>query len=538
MSAQGEGLTKDIESLQQPLPDLLSEYGSEQISLYGVTGTPEELIKMCPVPHENMTTEAKNMFLVMAMNESEVMVKQEHMLYFKEVTQSRGVELKVAARQEAEHSSTKSTSAEILLNSLSSNSTEEAIEEHTETLAKTEHAAIALEARNKEQEESLHAQNEKVFEDSSDYLPEEVLTQDETTTERMDEWLTQLRLEYETRGLDNKTENLEGSQIIEEEAPNDVAAATPQVYKPSGGHNKLKAEIEVETSEPEPKVAAKPLKAQNEGLAFIEPNKPDTGIHNANQQSLFIQDVSVFSAKDTKSATPFIEEVSTAGEIGDLSVDEDLENIFANVSEDMPEEPFFYTAEVSKSTVDIAPVMPRAENEKDAVETISFDELLPDAQGFRPVESQNLLGEVDRYIENEEALEGTDKLHAKSLIMEIESKTRELAGLYSGTEEISSEETDELRVSLREACTELFACLGIRQDQEALDRFIHTIIHHQESPESVEDTTGNNRHYLNEEKRTSELKSAFFFKLSFSQVETTSLRLLGYFALKSKHVTA
>jgi hypothetical protein len=536
MSAQGEGLTKNIESLQQPLPDLLSEYGSEQISLYGVTGTPEELIKMCPVPHENMTTEAKNMFLVMAMNESEVMVKQEHMPYFKEVTQSRGVELKVAARQESEHSSTKSTSAETLLNSLSSNSTEEAIEQHTETLAKTEHAAIALEARNKEQEESLHAQNEKVFEDSSDYLPEEVLTQDETTTERMDEWLTQLRLEYETRELANKIEaDVEQSQIIQEEEMSEVAAAKPQENQQSDEYDELRHQVEAETKDAEPKVATKPLKVQGEGLAFKEQSTADTNSRISRQQSLFPEDVPAVFTKNEEAPLSIVEEASSEGGAKTPLIDEDLENNFASADEGMSDDPF-YPAESFKNTADIAQVTLQSENEKDDLETISFAELLTDAQEFYSVEPSDLLGEIGKYIDSDEALENTDKLNAKSLITEIESKTRELTELYSSSKEVSPEETDELEELLKEACTELFVCLGIRQDEETLDRFINTIVQQQKSSEIGEDTADKGRQYLSEEERTSELKSTFFFKLSFSQIETTSLRLLGYFAIKDRRL--
>ncbi|MBA3758616.1 hypothetical protein H0X10_03230 [Candidatus Saccharibacteria bacterium] len=191
---QGEAI-HTAETIQETIPDLMVEYHAEQISLYGVTGTPEELIKYCPVPHDQMTIEAKNMFLVMAMNESKTEISEKHLPYFQKITESRGVELNVTVRIE----------------------TEAPVEVESKELKTQEKIAIVqttVEPIKAPHREPVHERPFKIHQPAKDipttnlhdykitenYDKEPLIRDvDETTTDRMDAWLTQIQHEYEIR---------------------------------------------------------------------------------------------------------------------------------------------------------------------------------------------------------------------------------------------------------------------------------------------------------------------------------------------------
>lgn len=80
------------------LPDLMAEYADEEMSFLSFNGTPEELLKLCPVPHDQMTLEAKNTFLINIMNASGASIKEEHVPYVMEVLTASNQEFNLQVR--------------------------------------------------------------------------------------------------------------------------------------------------------------------------------------------------------------------------------------------------------------------------------------------------------------------------------------------------------------------------------------------------------------------------------------------------------
>ena len=77
-------------------PDFLDIYHDQEMTVFGMTGPLHVLAEACPIDlHDpRVTLEAKNEFVVKAMNESEVAIRSEHEAYFSQVLQKHGLERK------------------------------------------------------------------------------------------------------------------------------------------------------------------------------------------------------------------------------------------------------------------------------------------------------------------------------------------------------------------------------------------------------------------------------------------------------------
>ncbi len=188
MASTLEQIVPSVESIQPEKPDLILEYPDQQVTLFGITGTIEDLLKMCPVPSGSMTLEAKNMFVVMALNEAEVPIKQEHMSIFEKIVESRGVELKVSVLTTEEPAA--------LAKPLN-------LEPDHESLTKTDvnNELRAATVDNEVNSRALSSKNELEVQQtlsSPINLNETVVDPkpDEATSLQMDAWLTQMQAEY------------------------------------------------------------------------------------------------------------------------------------------------------------------------------------------------------------------------------------------------------------------------------------------------------------------------------------------------------
>lgn len=99
MKIRGEGF-RPPEAMSHPVPDLLAEYGHEQVSFAGVTLTLAEAIVICPVDEKDMLPEDIGMIAAGMLNEAGIAIKEEHLGYFQEVIEMRDEDLKVTVRPE------------------------------------------------------------------------------------------------------------------------------------------------------------------------------------------------------------------------------------------------------------------------------------------------------------------------------------------------------------------------------------------------------------------------------------------------------
>lgn len=88
----------DAELEARVLPDLMAEYADDKMDFIGFTGTPGELLKFCPVPHDQMTLEARNTFLINIMNASGASIKEEHVSYATELLEASDQEFNLRIR--------------------------------------------------------------------------------------------------------------------------------------------------------------------------------------------------------------------------------------------------------------------------------------------------------------------------------------------------------------------------------------------------------------------------------------------------------
>lgn len=77
-----------------PQPDLLEAYSDREITVFGITGTFQDLTAMCPVDLSDprITREAKNKFVVKAANEAGLEIEPEHETIFTRVIEEHGLE--------------------------------------------------------------------------------------------------------------------------------------------------------------------------------------------------------------------------------------------------------------------------------------------------------------------------------------------------------------------------------------------------------------------------------------------------------------
>src|SRR5579859_7876668 len=79
-----------------PQPDLLDIFAEREVTIFGITGTFEELAKMCPVDlsDASITIEAKNEFVVKAANEAGLEIEADYEPIFSKITRQQGLERK------------------------------------------------------------------------------------------------------------------------------------------------------------------------------------------------------------------------------------------------------------------------------------------------------------------------------------------------------------------------------------------------------------------------------------------------------------
>lgn len=86
------------------IPDLHAEYGQEQVTLFGIEGTIDELRDLCPrkaqLDNGEVDRHKQNAFIVRALNESGAAVKKEHFSYISESLAAEGIEVKIIIREE------------------------------------------------------------------------------------------------------------------------------------------------------------------------------------------------------------------------------------------------------------------------------------------------------------------------------------------------------------------------------------------------------------------------------------------------------
>lgn len=414
------------------MPDLMAEYSSEYLTLYGVTGTPSELLKMCPVPHEAMTLEAKNNFLAMAMNESGSAIKKEHIPYVQKVVESRGVELKVTVRETPPTSEIADCFSEYGKNhKVSQNS--EGLDTLIDPVEREVFRNSTIDTP------SLKKIETKVMERAFDSAT------DETTTDQMDMWLTQIHQEYEVHKL-----RLEEKTI----SPLPIKVGTNSTTK---GESAFSA-----TSD----TAAIPLKISSE--VFIPSSSArqiivENKVPNSREITPSAQTATTPSEHDKIDAFPdnhapfhdFSTEYGSTGIEPDVDITS-MESIdFSTVSEPLD--------------IDFKVL---AENDRH----ITLDELLPDFECENESDVPDLLtDQIMKYVEVELAQPEIAKATV-ILITEIKSIAYELAELQDDTDEEKTDEVNQLLRSLEEVCVELLDKLGIIYDEETKWQFIQTMI--------------------------------------------------------------
>jgi len=90
---------QEIAGEELPL-DLLQELGEEQVTIFGITGSLQDLAKMCPVDlaDPRVTPEARNVFVVKAMNEAGAVIAERYEKIFTSTLEGLGIERKIIVK--------------------------------------------------------------------------------------------------------------------------------------------------------------------------------------------------------------------------------------------------------------------------------------------------------------------------------------------------------------------------------------------------------------------------------------------------------
>lgn len=428
----------------------MAEYSEQSISLYGVTGTPEELLRMCPVRHENMTVEAKNMFLVMAMNESEVPIKEEHMPYFREVTESRGVELKVTVQEIA---STPPVPPKLV----------QAPRQHNETFS--DRIAVTVTA-NKDLLRSKTAAKEAILpqpnvivvvsEQPSTDAGIEVYV-DESTTGQMNEWLTQLRSEFETRSHDLDAMSLfDHSETTPGEVPGVASLQTASKIpakeppRPQIKNNPMNPSLLVKRTYDfltQDDTLLQDLKAEH------EPSLMDTAEKEVGQ----------FVLAEGLGPTDVYYPVGSI-ESDEVWISAEYEALLNGV-----------THENRQPVLGVNGVSTNSEQQRK--DLLTFAELMPTVQEeLSEMQPEYLIDRITSYVRHDDTITESVARESTVLITEINALTDELVLLSTKPEFVSPENKEQVEERLHELCQELLEILGVESNDELLRKFILTII--------------------------------------------------------------
>lgn len=502
---QGEGIHTS-EVLDQQLPDLMAEYSGQTISLYGVTGTPEELLRMCPVHHENMTAEAKNMFLVMAMNESEIPIKEEHMPYFREITQSRGVELKVTI-QEAPSALSEPRSLDDMPGQ---NNKDASSESHSPTSAVSEDASRIGRFTTENHVAFPPDVVDGVSGQSKPDGSKEVCV-DESTTVQMDTWLRQTQLEHEDRshhlGTNILFERIETTPDEAVVVPLSQSGVIQTVRKlPAKEAPPLRLQEEDIGSSLLVEITYKPLEQDDtllqSSMATGEPRPMDAAAE-ASEQPIPAEGLELLDVYDADDST----------ELEQMWTDE-YERLLSNV-----------TCENEQPLLDISGISASAEQQPK--EILTFAELLPDGRrelsGMRP---EHLIDQIASYIGQDNLIIESAVETSAVLIAEINALTNELVSLSREAEFQNTEIREKIEERLHDLCDELLEMIGARGSDELLKKFIFTIISEKVTAIKATETGGRTYDFLHERKMFT------LHSLAFSlQAKLPSFQLLGRYAL-------
>ena len=458
---QGEGIGAG-EVISRPLPDLMAEYSEQIISLYGVTGTPEELLRMCPVNHGNMTREAKNMFLVMAMNESEVAIKEEHLPYFREVAESRGVELKVVVQEappilpvtpspvQAPHTHNEKQPANIA-------ATVTAREEPL-------HGTTIVEAVAAPQPQAV----EPIKNRQSDADAGHELEADESTTGQMDEWLKQLNIEYEIRSHDLSVKPIFEQSVNPEDIPVNVPPQAA-VFRAAD------------------KVAPGKLPILQIEQIVLNPPTPVENAYDATTRidmfPVSLEGEEELALMETAEEEPGQSWLADDLEIGDIY--KQIQSTKTTEPEPLGDYEMLQTWLMGEAEEPESKIMDgntRAEYQQ-GKESLTLADLLPDIQEELPeTPSECLMDQIASYIQHEDEVQESEtgkemeKEKAAVLMTEINSLTDELVLLNRTAGFMATEDMEKIDERLHELCGELLEILGVGSNDELLQKFILTIV--------------------------------------------------------------
>lgn len=508
---QGEEI-RTAEAASQHVPDLMAEYSSNQITLYGVTGTPEELIRLCPVPHENMTLDAKNMFLAMAMNESGSEIKQEHASYIQKIIEARDAELKVTVKEKNEpddqvkvhdQQTKKASTAEEGFDKEKGFNDAHQIKHDYSAKDRTpskEPAALP---------ENLTEAEENRLERGAIHAPE---LPDEETTLQMDAWLSQMQQEY--------TEYIH--QLKAEPGQTDSAVANAaEIEKQSGPQ--ISATVAEESQMPEKKIIEAPDLRSSSPAKNTEPFAEFADV-KANEDNVF----SGITAEAIINSDVLLVELRKREP---LIIDEaQMESGGQEVIE-----PHILQTEIIQATKSDGLNLGFREELENTIE-ITLQEIIPGADtAKKPEESSTLIDQVQDYVNNHANINAGAAEEASKLIDEIKMISDEIVELLGTSESDYLIEVESLGTKFEEKVVELFKKLDITNDEEAVHTFTRTIIKQLLDRKSETEIEDAERLSFDEGTHERKVFSLHDF-ISTANTQLTRFRLLGHYALREHKV--
>lgn len=450
----------DAELEARALPDLMAEYADDKMDFIGFTGTPEELLKFCPVPHDQMTLEAKNTFLINIMNASGASIKEEHVPYATELLEASGQEFNLQIRpvepvQESE--SARKEPGVIFGESVP-----------TKSGPKPE---VGIPT-------AIIAKHEVIPEvEATEVVSDTALM----TAEQMNNWLQEVRAEYEQEDIQTSVSSEAGSTTEKRKSPK----LTPLILREAASPNETLEEFmpAVVDTQAEPNVPA----ALSEVVAT-------QAVEN---MKISLEETSVASTDGAEAAEAFssVEELNVPAppviESGDGTLITPMEKSLPAIdaldpSELITEETYDDSAVAGSEVVFSKEVFEQKVIEvKDILDALmSTDRIMGiEESGSSEAQPEVEVVQDDEFVQNFAASIQAlpEKPHASAdeqpkIIFDAVISTSLKIQEMQQVGELSPEVVEELKEELETLCKRLLESLGVEADEDSIARFMERVL--------------------------------------------------------------